>query len=158
MLNEGKYMGRAVNWTLARSSKKGTPEVAIAFDVFGDDGHVVANRTFHGYLSDDVFPRTIEVLRVCGWTGDDLSNLTGLDQNEVELEIRHEEYEGKVSDRIAFVNQPGRIAVQNPMDEVDAKSFAAQMRGKIVALGGKAQKPKRQGTDLVPPIEDEPPF
>src|SRR6185312_4767180 len=87
--------------------------------------------------------RTFETLRTCGWQGDDLSDLTGIDANEVEVVIEIDTYEGEERNRIKWVNQPGGgAALKNVMAPDARKAFAAKMRGQ--ALRSKGAAPQQQ--------------
>lgn len=146
-LNDGKYRAKATAWTLAESGQ-GTPEVAVAFQ-FSDPDLGNKSITWHGYLSDKTYQRTVESLRICGWTGDDLSDLAGLDANEVELVVENEEYEGEVNPKVRWVNRiGGGLAVKAPMTPEKAKTFAASMRTKIRAFDAAAKaKPKAKASN-----------
>lgn len=142
-MQDGIYKGRARTWALAESPEKKTPEVAVEFE-FTSPGFEGQSSTWHGYLSEKAFDRTIESLRICGWTGDDLADLAGLDTNEVNLVVKNEEYNGKTYPKIQFVNRPGGLAVKEPMAPDKAKSFAASMRSRIRAIdaaNGRKAKP-----------------
>lgn len=163
-LSNGKYRAKAKEWTLGEAGDKGTPEVAVYF-VFTDSELAGQGITWHGFLTDAAADRTIQSLRYCGWTGDDLSNLTGLDANEVELVIENETYEGKTYLRVQWVNKPGGLAVKAPMTGDKAKAFAASMRDRIRALdaaGGvkrqpaaaKNSRPAQSGPPEPPPLTD----
>ena len=151
-IQDGTYRAKARSWSLAESSK-GTPEVAVEF-AFQVDEAQTASLTWHGYLSDKAYVRTIESLRICGWKGDDLSDLTGLDSDEVDIVVEHEEYESegevKVFAKVKWVNKPGGLAVKAPMSADKAKAFAAAMKSKIRALdaanGKKSPAPKTNGS------------
>lgn len=107
MINEGVYTGKAVNSDI-RISGKGTEWIEVDFEVTDEDGkdHTVAWR---GFLTDKTIDRTIESMRLCGWHGDDIADAMkdGLGIRSVDLVIQHEEYKGKITPRIAFVNSAG---------------------------------------------------
>ena len=64
-IKNGTYRAKARTWALAESSR-GTPEVAVEFVLSHPDANGTSI-TWHGYLSDGAFARTIESLRICGW-------------------------------------------------------------------------------------------
>lgn len=131
MLENGKYRGRATNWALGTTST-GKEQVAVAFSLLDD--HVTGQSiTWYGYFTDGTFDRTIGSLRHCGWEGDDLTDLQGLDANEVELVVEQEEYNGQWAAKVKWVNRFG-AAVKSQMAPDTAKAFASRMKGRIVAL------------------------
>ncbi|HVO30759.1 MAG TPA: hypothetical protein VMV18_08485 [bacterium] len=155
-MENGTYKAKASTWALAESSK-GTPEVAVEFVLTHPDmqGRSI---TWHGYLSEKTFNRTVESLRYCGWKGDDLSDLSGLDANEVSLVVENEEYEGETHPRVKWVNRAGGLAVKAPMSGDKAKAFAASMRERVRAFdAAKGNKPAPSNGGRPSYQEDTPP-
>ena len=99
-----------------------------------------AGRTISAFLyfSEKTVERTIESLRYCGFTGDDLDKFS--DQNpdvEVEIVVQHDTYQGKTKAKVQWINAPSRgFVLQETLDTKSMKKFAAQFK---VAL--KAAKP-----------------
>lgn len=150
--NTRRYKARASEWGLGESSK-GTKQIAVSFNILTENADM-QRITWYGYFGDASWERTIESLRHCGWTGEDLSELEGtkggLDANEVELVIADEDYtdpstgEVKTSTKVQWVNKAGGLALNAPLAPDAAKSFAAQMREKIrakAAAGGQKMNP-----------------
>ncbi len=137
-MQPGKYRAKATAWGLGETSS-GKPEIAIEFGFTSLDlaGQSI---TWHGYLSEAAFNRTVESLRHCGWKGDDFSDLEGLGANEVELVVEEEEYEGKVHAKVRWVNRAGGLSIKAPMTGDKVKAFAASMRGKVRAFDAKKGK------------------
>lgn len=148
MLNAGTYRGKATRGKLGLTST-GKEQVAVEFTFTDPPGQRL---TWFGFFTDGTFDRTIESLRACGWKGNDLSEFSHPDgalpagmENEVELVVEHEEYEGKVRARIAWVNSGGGLALKTALDEGQARAFAARMKGRIAALDqGAGRKPPTQ--------------
>lgn len=90
---------------------------------------------------------SIERLRAMGWEGDDLSNLAGLDRNEVDVEVKYEEYQGKMQMRVQVLTGGGRVVLQNAMDDKAKKAFAARFRGLAVSSRG-SSKPQGASGDM----------
>jgi hypothetical protein len=160
MLAEGTYRGRPIRAALGVTGT-GKEQIGVQFELQDPPGQ---RMTWYGFFTDGTFDRTIEALRACGWTGSDLSEFggetlpAGFDQ-EVELVVKHEEYNGKISARIAFVNSGGGLAMKEALDPTQAKSFAARMKGRILALdqsaGRKTQaRPRNSGA----PRDEASPF
>lgn len=88
--------------------------------------------SWFGFFTEKTWERTVKALRSCGFRGDDLSELTTqVLSNEVNLVIEHEEWEGKVRAKVAWVNGTGGVALKNPMKQDDLKRFAAMMKGRV---------------------------
>lgn len=146
--NRRYYRARAQAWALGNSKQKGTPQIAVTFTIL-TEGATHAALTWFGYFTDATTDRTIESLRHCGWQGDDLMQIaqgqagdgTGMDNNEVELVVEDEFYDGNWSTKVQFVNRPGSGVTLDVMPPDRLQSFAASMRGHIRAFDA-ANKPK----------------
>ena len=118
------------------------------------------------FFSDKAYPYSIERLQACGWTGEDVTNLVGIDANEVTAEIRYEVYEGKDRMKVNIATGGGRIKLDAPMDAAAKRGFSARMKQLIKIGSGAAAKPAipapRQGArqELVDPgyQDDDIPF
>ena len=178
MIPEGYYKARALDGGLGET-KKGDPEIGICFELL-DEGYEGQRITWHGFFMKTVgkdgktsMQRTIEQLRICGWQGDDLSELVGISDNEVQLKIVHDTWEGVTKAAVAFINRPGGLAMKAPMSAQSAKEFAARMKGEVIAAArggtaavqttvavGNGKKPPRVATSesFTPPPDDDIPF
>ena len=127
MIGEGVFLAVAkdVQWGETKNGKK---QVAVQFELLsGDDmGQTV---TWFGYFTDGTWKRTMESLRYMGWRGDDLSDLGPLDQ-QVEIVVELDEYNGKIRPKVQWVNRPGggRVKLEKPLGDSELKKFAAQMK------------------------------
>jgi hypothetical protein len=127
----GTYRAKALQWVLTEIGEKKTPAVAIEFAFVDPE---LGKITWDGWLSEKALERTVESLRHCGWEGSDVSELHGLDANEVELVIEHEEYEGNTYAKVRWVNRGGGLSHKTPLSGHAAKFFASQLKDKIKAL------------------------
>jgi hypothetical protein len=165
----GKYRARA-NAVAMGTTSTGKEQIIVAFLTEGGE-----SISWYGYFSDRTWERTVESLRVCGWTGDDLTDfdggaLAGLDTHDVEIVVEEEpDLDGVPRARVRWVNmlRGSGIAVKQPLAGTELKSFAAQMRGKILALDKSASKPskpsstgqrKRPEPSNNRDLDDAPPF
>lgn len=142
--NKRFYPARARNWTLGLSSNhKEQVAVELVLPEGSSDGESL---TWYGYFTDATFDRTVESLRYMGWEGTDLSDgLPGLDAKEVSITVEDEEYEGKVTAKVQWINKPGGVAVKTPLVGDEAKAFGAAMKDRIRALdAAKGTKPAQQ--------------
>jgi len=130
-MKAGTYRARAVEGALGFTGE-GAPQVAVAFVILGGDcdGEQL---TWYGYFTEKTEKRTLESLRVCGWKGDDLSDLAGLSDEEVSIVVKEDVYQGETRMKIAWVNRPGGLVMKARMNPEEAKRFAKQMMGAIVA-------------------------
>lgn len=139
-------------------TENGKPQIAIGFEIYSpnaDDPDQDAGRSITYFGSFDepapgktkgAFDFTIEALKNCGWTGDDLTELptlaeTGQLNQEVSIVVATEEYppgSGDWSSKVKWVNRPGGGAVKlkKPMSAQDVKTFAASMKSRIRSVGG----------------------
>ncbi len=158
----GTYVGKATHYEFQESSKKGTPQLAITFEI----AHTVeggakqtSRMTWFGYLTDAAIDRTLDACRYMGWD-DNLEALTGgksdLTKNEVELVVNEEDYEGKKQIRISFVNRiggGGKKIVASTNATLMAAMKASQARTQAAAAAGAtaAPRPAAPTTAIAPP-------
>ena len=140
--NKRYLRSKAQEWALGES-ESGKAYIAISFKVKDTDGEEKFV-SWRGFFTEATTERTIESLRAMGFEGDDLSNLVGLDKNEVELVVEDEEYEGKTYARVQWVNKPKGPGVKNQLEGQKLGAFAAQMKQAFRAHD--ASNGKRVGT------------
>lgn len=166
MIEEGYYDATPITAALG-FTKKETECVGVEFELVDTGAHI----TWYGYFTERSADRTIESLRFCGWTGQDLDNLTeiGSKKTTVQLVIEHEPWEGKVRAKVQWVNRGGGLQLSKPLDVNQAKSFAQRMKGAVVAydqakgIVKQAQPAATNGArseDVFPPkkTSERPPF
>lgn len=157
----GTYRGRAVGGALGETSSGGE-QVAVEFELMDSTGAVGPHILWYGYFTEKAFDHTIRALRVCGWKGDMLTDLSGLTDNEVSLVIESETYEGRTKSRVRWVNPAGDVGLglKAPLTGDKARAFAAKMRGRIAGVDqaerSRTERPQPYGrrTGGMPP---EPP-
>lgn len=158
-IDEGTYRARARSWELG-FTESGKEQIWIELEIV-DEGSVVATEriSWYGYFTDKTFDSTIRALRTMGWTGFDLSDLQGLDANEVEIVVEHEEYpagSGKLYPRVRWVNRPGAGGMKKPMSPEEKRAFASHVKGRIVAAdqssGNSTARPRQAS-----PLDERPP-
>lgn len=162
MLDAGYYRARAVEWALGKT-EKGNRQVAVRFETFDAEDRPGEHITWYGYFTEKTEERTLESLQHCGWEGDDITDLSGIERNEVQLVVEQEEYEGKRRARVQWVNKPGGggIAIKAPLDEAEKAEFARDVRAKVLAMRqGQRRAPASRSanarTPEPPPIADDP--
>jgi hypothetical protein len=162
MLEAGYYRARAVEWALGKT-EKGKPHVAVRFETFDDQGLPGEHITWYGYFTEKTEERTLESLQHCGWEGDDITDLSGIERNEVQLVVERDEYEGKVRSKVAWVNKPGGggISIKAPLDEAEKAQFAREMKAKVLAMRQGQRRPPASRSASArapepPPITEDP--
>lgn len=157
----GKYRAKAVGIDFGNTPNTGTEFIAIAFEC-GPNRDL---ETWYGYLSEKSAARTIGVLRLLGWAGNDLSTVTMADlPGSVQVDIRDDiDKDGNNrGTRIAFVNSLSGMSGQ-PMAESNRKALAMRLRGlvnaaPIVAPVIDKPVPKEAPKDQDAPPPDDLPF
>lgn len=142
-IQDGTYRARAVGAALGET-KGGKEQVAVEFELLTDDLTPGQRITWFGYFTEKTTARTIESLRICGWTGSDLTDLEGIGANEVELVVENEEWEGKTRAKVQWVNKAGGgLSLAAPLSADKAKAFAARMKGAVLAFDQAAGQPRK---------------
>lgn len=149
-LPDGRYKARALDMQLGLTAAN-KEQVGVEFEITDPD-HAGIRLTWYGYFTDKTAERTLQSLRFCGWKSDDLTDSTGISDNEVELVIEAEEYNGQKRPKIQWVNKLGGIGMKSPMNEAQRKAFAQRMKGAAVK--------SRQAAPAEKPLDpkDAPPF
>lgn len=153
----GTHKARAKEWALGKSNGKEQIGIMFEFTAPPLEGRSI---TAYLYFTDATVDRTLESLRHCGWDADSIADLDSLGNNEVELVIEDEEYDGKVRSKVKWVNRVSRLMLKDQMDASSVAAFAARLRGKAVASKQKygaqpaATAPKRS-TAAAEPAFDE---
>ena len=121
----GTYIAKIVGTKIGTTSK-GDPQVEVRFE--NDDGEHIS---YFGYFSSKALPFTLKTLKTCGWDaaehGMDVTSLhgsTALVGKQVEVVVEDNEYNGKVNQKVAWVNSLGLT-----LDEV--KAIGEKLKGAI---------------------------
>jgi hypothetical protein len=168
MIPQGRYKARCVEAALSKTST-GREQVAALLEVTQGE-HAGEQLTWYGHFTDKTTERTFESLRHLGWEGDDLTDLRGIDANEVSVVIEHEEgQDGRTYPRVKWINgNGGGLAVKERLDDAAARAFAARMKGAAIASRSKnggapkpsngqrsAQHSRAASFEEAPPFDDE---
>lgn len=141
MIPEGKYQAIAVphddgRWMVfgEANNEKKTRQVAVRVKI--TDGEFAnTERTWYGFFTEATMNKTLEQCRNFGAQGDDMTAWVKQALTEpVTIVIKHEEYNGKVSEKIAWINRPGGGEMKNQLTENDLVNWAAQMRAKVATV------------------------
>lgn len=134
---KGEYVEQAYGKT-----KTGIPELLLRVDV-RDIRRVL---TAPLYFSTEAAPHSFSRLRACGWQGEDLADLTGVDANEIEVDISYrlwaqaEGGDGSLKLKVQILSGGGgAFGSANPMSPRDFAATVAALTGK--GAGNGAPKP-----------------
>lgn len=137
----GFYKGRAIAGSEQYgTTKKGDEQIAIDVEI----PSLGCSYTTFLYFTEAAAPYAIERLRACGWQGNDISKLAGIDKNEITVGIKYETYQGKERMKIDIATGGGRVQLENPLDERAKRAFAARMQSFLKGAGGGAPAPQQQ--------------
>ena len=132
----GNYMGKAVKGSEQYGeSPNGNPELLLQVIIPElASPEFPAGRTFTTvlYFSAEAAPYSIPRLRALGWKGNDLSDLSGIDENEVQINVAWpvDPGDGKAKLKVQIGSGAGTFSTKKP---VDPKAFAARV-GAIAGL------------------------
>ena len=145
MIPEGRWRARGVNAVLGYTSNDHEQVgVELVFSSDQDEEVDGLHITWYGQFTEKSEDHTLKALRTLGWAGDNIADLTGIDRNEVELVVVHEEdLQGVLRARVRFINPVGGtgVAMKNKMSEDQARAFAERMRGKVLASAKAVPQP-----------------
>lgn len=118
----GNYRGRAVPGSEQYgTTTNGNDQIVI--DLSLETGEKVS--TFLVF-SDKSAPFSIERLRALGWKGNDLSNLEGVGDNDADIEIKYEIYNGQEKMKVQVLTGGGGVVLKDKLDDKGKKAFAAK--------------------------------
>jgi hypothetical protein len=176
-LRPGTFAARGVSGALG-FTEGGKEQVAVQLEILSEEflGETI---TYYGYFTEKTQERTIESLRLLGWSSDDLFDLSGIGSTEVRVVIEEEDYNGKLQLKVKWINGPGGLALKAPMSDGEARAFSARMKGAVLASKQRAPattasrpttarsgtQPQRNGAqsssrgryddDAPPPVDDD---
>ncbi len=140
MIEAKKHYARGIDVELGVSDT-GKEQVAVRFKIEGgkDDCEEIV---WFGYFTDKTAERTLESLRYCGWDTFDLGDLSAevIGRNIVQIVVEHENYQGKVYAKVAWVNKAGGPLLKSQMDDAAKREFAARMRSLAMGIDPKLAK------------------
>ncbi len=160
----GRYRARAISDSaqLGRS-EKGTEFIALVFEII-DESYPHLKGQFlqwRGYFTEKAESKTLESLRLAGWSNDEIDEPQGIGDTEVDITVEHKPWSDgkKITARVAWVNRPGTgPKVKSPMSPADKKAFAAKMKGKAILSRQGSATPKPKNSAPSTKVEDDLPF
>lgn len=149
-IEPGKYLARATGEQDVQFGYAGTgsEQIAVVFRITKGDyqGHEIT--WFGSFASEKSTEIALKALRNCGWKGTNVTDLAGIDSEEVELVVSEDnDQDGNPRIRVQWVNKPGtgRVQMKQTMDPGAKAAFAARLKGQVIAMdkGGGAAAPAK---------------
>jgi hypothetical protein len=148
----GIYRGKAIKGSEQYgNTSNGNEQIAIDLLIWNDASEGETRVTTFLFFTEKSAEFSIERLRALGWVGDDLTNLEGIDRNEVDVEVRHEMWEGKQRIKVNIMGSGGRVTLQNQMADSAKKKFAARYKNMAKTIAPKTPATTAPGGDDFPP-------
>jgi hypothetical protein len=146
----GRYRGRGIAGSEQYgTTRNGNDQIVIDLDLL-DIGERTS--TFLVF-SNDSAPYSIDRLRALGWSTNDLTNLAGIDRNEVDVEVKYEMYQGEEKMKVQILTGGG-VVLKDKLDDKGKKAFAARYKDLAAsttpAPGAVAPAPSRHRTEKAP--------
>ena len=134
MIKEGKKKAKSDTYLEFGKSDNGSEFCVLTFTILeGPDAGDFIRWT--GFFTEKTIERTMQSLRYCGWSNNDITNPEGLGSNVVEIVVEHEEYKGKLYPKVKWVNKlSGGIPAKNQMDDAAKMAFAKRMKAHAMAV------------------------
>lgn len=117
-------------WVQPGKSKNDNWELLVDMEVAFPSGSRM--RTIVLSMTEKATPFSEDRLRAMGWKGDDM-DFSGIGDNEVEVRVFADTWEGKETRKYEIVSGGGRFTSATPMSQ---EMFAAHMRAMRGAGGG----------------------
>lgn len=148
LIDPGTYTAHAVKHALTET-KNGSSEFAIEFEIDEDGPYIGWHITkFFSFATEKLEKATFEALEACGWDREtDLNSIPEL-PTQVRIVVEHEEYQGKVSARVRYVNPldwqrpTGALIEKHRMDPAKAAQVGRDLLARYrMGKGGSNAQP-----------------
>lgn len=148
----GKRRARATGDVSFGMSSNGNLQIAVCFELNDQNDPFCGEQiTWVGTFAEGKASEiALQALETCGWVGDDVMDMIGIDSNDVELVIVEDTTADgtRQYDKVAFVNRIGasRFEFQKPLEgnalRAQAKGLTHKIREIRVARGSATQRMK----------------
>jgi hypothetical protein len=133
-IEAGTYRAHGVEGSAQTGmTKNGNEQVAINLDLVDLGRNVTTFLPF----TDAAAPYSIERLHALGWKGGEDPSFPGISENEVQVQIKYETYQGKEQMKVDIVTGNGRVSLKDPMNDVQRRGFMSRL-AKLVKQSGTA--------------------
>lgn len=141
----GEYMARAIRGTEQYApSAGGEPQIAIDFAIEGGE-HEGASMTIVFSFSGKAPEYSIKKLRACGWQGDNLEDLSGIDALPVAVRVFDDTYTDRRTNETKTRRKmelqwsgDGKFKFEQTMDARQKRGFAAAFAGLAKTIPARA--------------------
>jgi len=139
--------GTQVACVFGESERTVVPFVAVEFEI--TDGEFAGQRLpWRGYFSGKATDIVAASLVACGFTGEDLESYPSQSPDKtVQVVVEHQEYEGEITARVAWVNGPRKV---KKLDSVGLKTLGATLKSVIQAARVGSSEPDEKPADEAP--------
>jgi hypothetical protein len=153
---EGTYAGTVSEPTYGwlGESKTGTRFIRVPVTIETEGAQRGKTIDWYGYLSEKTQDRTIEALENCFGIDWDWNNITFAGK-EVEVVVEQDDYNGKVSFKAKWLNNPNFDRKSGGMspEEVEAAKAEAKAKAADIAKELAASMPRRAGSPVAAPTK-----
>jgi hypothetical protein len=155
-MKRGTHRARAIAAVLTETANSGRELVFVKFGLVENMNETIG---WQGYFGDNkdrggktLTERTVDALRVCGWKGDDLTDLSSVTAKEVEIVVQEEEYQGETRLKVRYVQEVGTAAKFMPeaLPPTRAARLAERIKPRI-----RGEKPKYDADPIDRDREDD---
>jgi hypothetical protein len=130
-IKPGIYRGHAVAGTEQYGlSEQSEPQIALDVYLPELEHTVTVSLSCH----PNALPYTIKRLRACGWAGKVVTDLKGIDTNEIDVQLFFEEYKGRARFKAEIMTAGGTFKLDRPLEDVERKRLADEVLRQIEAM------------------------
>jgi len=154
-MEEGRYVATCVNIEFA-ITEKGTAYARLVMRIAPGEQFEGEDVFYYMYFTEKASSRSVETLRILGWTGDNLGEVSHHHiPNVVEIEVKQNEYKGKTSFRIEWINAVGEHGpLPKRMSDEQKTQFGREMMRYTYKAGKPAPKQRQAPVQQSPPDDD----
>lgn len=143
-MEEGRYVATCVNIDFA-TTEKGNNYARLVMRIAPGEQFEGEDVFYYMYFTEKTSQRSVDTLRTLGWTGDNIADVTHHDiQTAVEIDVQRNEYEGKLSFRVGWINAIGEYGpLPKKMNDEQRTQFGREMMRYTRAAGKPAPKQRQ---------------
>jgi hypothetical protein len=156
-IQPGRYIARATGPQDVQFGRAntGTEQIAVLFEITDERAAGERITWIGNFANDQAIEITCRDLRTAGWSTDNITDLAGLGEVEVELVIAHEADRNdpsKTYPRVKYINPPGggRFKFKDTLGEGEQVALADRIKGYAVASRQAAAPATKTATRATP--------
>jgi hypothetical protein len=135
MIDPGTYRAHATQGEIGINPNSRNDQAVVVFEILEGDYQGKTIR-WYAILTEKTKKFVIPGLALCGWSGEigeDGKTMIGITDNEVNIEVIHEEYQGKTIVKVRGVVNPNANLAGKPMTPAERANFASRWGGSVQA-------------------------